>query len=100
MKLRITGASHFVNRMFEACGPYQWAREFLKNSLEAKSTKIEFGIEWQAVDKLGVYRRTIADHGCGMDGNELVEVFSTLDAGAHRTGGIHGHVGGGQNLAS
>jgi hypothetical protein len=54
MKIDIVGASHFVNRMFEACGNYQWAREFLKNSLEAGANKIEFGIEWQAVEKLGV----------------------------------------------
>jgi hypothetical protein len=43
---QITGASAFVNRMFEACGSYQWAREFLKNSLEAEDSKVEFGIEW------------------------------------------------------
>jgi hypothetical protein len=30
-KLSIVGASVFVNRMFEACGNYQWVREFLKN---------------------------------------------------------------------
>src|SRR5215470_1021142 len=82
MKLNITGASHFVNRMFEACGPYQWAREFLKNSLEAQATKVEFGIEWQAVEKLGVYRRTIMDDGCGMDREELLSFFSTLGEGA------------------
>ena len=35
MKVSITGASNFVNHMFEACGNYQWARELLKNSLEA-----------------------------------------------------------------
>ena len=36
-KLAIVGASHFVNRMFEACGNYQWAREFLKNSHRSRS---------------------------------------------------------------
>jgi hypothetical protein len=44
-KLSIVGASVFVNRMLEACGNYQWAREFLKNSLEANATKVDFGIE-------------------------------------------------------
>ena len=39
-KLAIVGASHFVNRMFEACGNYQWAREFLKNASEAGATKV------------------------------------------------------------
>ena len=71
-KIAIVGASHFVNRMFEACGNYQWAREFLKNSLEAGATKVEFGIEWQAVEKHGIYRRTIIDNGLGMSKDELL----------------------------
>lgn len=65
-KLAIVGASHFVNRMFEACGNYQWAREFLKNAIEANASKVEFGIEWNAVEKFGLYRRTIVDNGLGM----------------------------------
>ena len=40
-KLAIVGASHFVNRMFEACGNYQWAREFLKNAIEASGLSIK-----------------------------------------------------------
>lgn len=53
MKLDIVGASHLVNRMFEACGQHQWARELLKNALEAGATRVEFGFEWQAVVRLG-----------------------------------------------
>lgn len=100
MKLRITGASNFINRMFEACGTYQWAREFLKNALEAKASKIEFGIEWQAVEKSGVYRRTIADNGVGMDRDELLNFFSTLGTGAKKIGGIHDNFGVGGKIAS
>jgi hypothetical protein len=100
MKLQITGASNFVNRMFEACGTYQWAREFLKNSVEAGATKIEFGIEWQAVEQLGVYRRTVADDGCGMDRAELLRFFSTLGEGARKIGGIHENFGVGAKIAA
>ncbi|MBY0318307.1 MAG: ATP-binding protein [Reyranella sp.] len=99
-KLAIVGASNFVNRMFEACGNYQWAREFLKNSIEANATKVEFGIEWQAVEKFGVYRRTVADNGMGMTGNELLRFFSTLGEGAKRIGGIHDNFGVGAKIAS
>jgi hypothetical protein len=99
-KLAIVGASHFVNRMFEACGNYQWAREFLKNSYEAGATKVEFGIEWQAVEKLGVYRRTISDNGSGMTKEELLSFFSTLGAGAKRIGGVHDNFGVGAKVAS
>ena len=70
-KIQITGASIWVRRMFEACGPHQWARELLKNSLEAGATKVEFGIEWQAVKKFGIYRRTVIDNGSGMNRDEL-----------------------------
>jgi DNA topoisomerase VI subunit B len=100
MKLRITGASNWVNRMFEACGAYQWAREFLKNSLEAEAARIEFGIEWQAVEKKGIYRRIIIDNGSGMDRDELLRFFSTLGEGARRIGGIHDNFGVGAKIAS
>jgi Histidine kinase-, DNA gyrase B-, and HSP90-like ATPase len=99
-KLAIVGASHFVNRMFEACGNYQWAREFLRNSLEAGATKVEFGIEWQAVEKEGLYRRVIADNGSGMTREELLCFFSTLGEGAKRIGGIHDNFGVGAKIAS
>src|SRR5688572_15122875 len=100
MKLSITGASNFVNRMFEACGIYQWAREFLKNALEAGATRVEFGIEWQAVESLGVYRRTIADNGGGMIGEELLRYFSTLGQGAKKIGGVHDNFGVGARIAA
>jgi hypothetical protein len=100
MKLDIVGASHFVNRMFEACGNYQWAREFQKNALEAGATKVEFGIEWQAVEKDGVYRRTISDNGSGMTREELLRFFSTLGEGARRIGGVHDNFGVGAKIAS
>ena len=100
MKIEITGASNFVNRMFEACGPYQWAREFLKNAIEADATRVEFGIEWQAVEKVGVYRRTVADDGCGMDREELREFFSTLGTGKKKIGTVHDNFGVGAKIAS
>lgn len=99
-KVQITGASDWVRRMFEACGPHQWARELLKNSLEAKATQIEFGIEWQAVEKLGVYRRTIIDNGSGMNRDDLLKFFSTLGAGAKKIGGIHDNFGVGAKIAT
>jgi len=98
-KLGIVGASHFVNRMFEACGNYQWAREFLKNSIEAGATKVEFGIEWQAVEKHGIYRRTVSDNGAGMTKDDLLSFFSTLGDGAKRIGGVHDNFGVGAKIA-
>lgn len=100
MKLRITGASNFVNRMYEACGSYQWVREFLRNSMEGHATRVEFGIEWQAVQKLGCYRRTIIDDGDGMNADELLRFFSTLGEGGKKIGGVHDNFGVGAKIAS
>jgi hypothetical protein len=46
--------------------------------------------------KLGVYRRTVADNGAGMDRDELYRFFSTLGQGAKKIGGIHDNFGVGQ----
>lgn len=99
-EMKITGASNFVNRMFEAGGKYQWARELLKNSLEAEATRVEFGIEWQAVAEHGVYHRTVADNGIGMDKEELRRFFSTLGEGGKKIGGVHDNFGVGAKIAS
>lgn len=99
-KIQIIGASIWVRRMFEACGPHQWARELLKNSLEAGATKVEFGIEWQAVKKFGIYRRTVIDNGSGMNRDELKTFFSTLGAGNKKIGGIHDNFGVGAKIAT
>jgi hypothetical protein len=100
MKQRIVGAVHWTNRLFEACGSYQWAREFLKNSLEANATRVEFGIEWQAVARFGVYRRTVIDNGIGMSKEELLRFFLSLGEGAKKIGGVHDHFGVGAKIAS
>lgn len=89
-----------MNRMFEACGKFQWAREFLKNALEANADKIEFGIEWQAVRQLGTYRRTVIDNGEGMSSEELLDFFSTLGTGSKKIGGIHDNFGVGAKIAA
>jgi len=100
MKLDISGASNWVTRMFDACGPYQWARELLKNALEADATRVEFGIEWQAVERLGSYRRTIVDNGCGMNRAELLKYFRTLGVGAKKIGSSHDNFGVGAKIAT
>lgn len=60
-KVGITGASAFIRRMYEAGGNFQWARELLMNSIEADANRVEFGLEWNAVEAAGIYRRVVAD---------------------------------------
>jgi hypothetical protein len=100
LKIDITGASNFLRRLYEACGPYQWAREFLVNAVEAGATKILFGLEWQAVQHGAAYRRTVLDNGEGMSADELLRFFSTLGRGAKSIGGVHENYGIGAKIAS
>jgi hypothetical protein len=100
MRVKITGASAFVNRMFEAAGPFQYVREFAKNSIEAGATRVEFGIEWQAVESIGVYRRTVVDNGAGMSAKEMLDFFSTLGASGKIVAGVHDNYGVGAKIAA
>jgi hypothetical protein len=99
-KVEIQGASKFAQRFFSECGQFQWARELLQNSVEAKATKIEFGLEWQAVVQHQVYRRIIADNGIGMTPNELVKFFKTLGLSSKNTDGLENNYGIGAKIAS
>jgi hypothetical protein len=91
--MRATGIHHQVDRVYRESGAHQWVRETFINVLEAGGTRCEFGIEWQAVENLGVYRRTIADDGCGMVPDELRGFFNTWGGGGKPIGGLHENFG-------
>lgn len=93
LPMETSGTQHLVNRTYRESGPFQWARETYVNALEAGATRVEFGIEWQAVANKGVYRRVIADNGCGMDAEQLVEFFNTYGGGGKPIGGVHENFG-------
>ena len=56
------GLHNIINRIYRETGIFQWLRELLQNSIEAGATRILAGIEWQAVESRGVYRRLFADN--------------------------------------
>lgn len=99
MKNLFTGEveyTHAINHLkhdYDSCVPFQWVRECLENSKESGATKVEFGIEWQAVEKKKVYRRTIADNGKGMSAEELPRNFSGIGDGSKKIGGAHDNYG-------
>src|SRR5262245_59883902 len=93
-------ASNFCNLMYEASGLYQWARTLLKYAREAGATSVEFGLEWQAVQKKQVYRRVVMDNGCGMDRAELHNYFHDLGAGGKKLGGVHENFGVGAKIST
>jgi len=84
-----TGLHNIIDRIFRETGPYQWLRELFQNSCEAGATRILVGIEWQAVEAAGVYRRLFADDGKGMNSEELMRFFRTLGEGGKPVGGRH-----------
>lgn len=99
-ELQFKNTSSVVRRTYAACGDFQWACELLMNSIEAGATKVEFGIEWQAVEQLGIYRRIISDNGCGMTAQELRDFFSSLGEGKRDTSGIHTNFGIGGKIST
>lgn len=91
--MKASGIQHQVARVYREGGPYQWVRETLTNAMEAEATRVEFGVEWQAVESQGVYRRMIADDGVGMTPEQLVRFFNTWGGGGKPIGGVHENFG-------
>ena len=91
--MRTEGTANFVNRAYRESGVSQWVRETAKNAEEAGATQLLFGVEWQAVESLGVYRRLIADNGKGMSGSELEAFFNVFGGGGKPIGGEHQNFG-------
>src|SRR5215216_3179558 len=57
LPMKVAGTHHIIECTYRESGSFQWVRETLINALQAKATRIEFGIEWQAVESRGVHRR-------------------------------------------
>jgi hypothetical protein len=93
LPMKTAGTQHLIDRTYREGGPFQWVRETLTNALEAGASRVEFGIEWQAVESMGVYRRVISDNGCGMTADELVAFFNTFGGGGKPIGGVHENFG-------
>ena len=73
--------------------PGQWLRELKENADEAGASNIHFGIEWQGVENLGVFRRLVADDGKGMDEQEINQFMRTYGGGGKPIGAEHENFG-------
>ncbi|MFN8173750.1 MAG: hypothetical protein U0T02_01625 [Solirubrobacteraceae bacterium] len=93
LPMKAAGTQHFIERIHREGGAFQWVRETYVNALEAGATRVAFGVEWQAVENLGVYRRVIADDGRGMTADQLQEFFNTFGGGGKPIGGVHENYG-------
>jgi hypothetical protein len=70
--------TRIVEHLYADTAALQWVRETYANLIEAGATRGHYGIEWQGVESKGVYRRYVADNGCGMDADELEAYFSKI----------------------
>lgn len=82
-----------IERTYGESSTYQWVRETYRNAVEAKATRILYGIEWQGVENSGVYRRYVADNGIGMSPDDLRMFFRTYGGGGKPIGGEHENYG-------
>jgi hypothetical protein len=99
IQVPVDGTKHLIDRYYREVSPYQWVRETARNAVEAGATRIEYGIEWQAVELHGIYRRTIADNGHGMDPEELLAFFRAFGGGGKPIGGMHENFGIGAKIS-
>lgn len=91
--MQTSGVQYLIERTYREGGRYQWVRELLVNALEAGAKRVEFGIDWAAVEKLGVYRRVVMDDGVGMTPDQMTRYFNTFGAGGKAIGGLHENFG-------
>ncbi len=88
-----TGVRHLVERAYRESGELQYLRELLVNAIEAGAHRIEFGPEWRAVEREGVYRLMVADDGAGMGPEQLLEFLNTFGGGGKPIGDAHENYG-------
>ncbi len=87
--LRFLGVGNMLDREYRNSPAYQWARELVRNGIEADARNIEIGVEWQAVVARNVYRFQYSDDGVGMTREELRNYMRTLGKGSKVVGGPH-----------
>jgi len=96
----VGGVQHLVERAYRESGRLQFVRELFKNALEAGAKRIEFGPEWQAVEKHGVYRFMIADDGKGMGPGQIEAYLNTFGGGGKPIGDAHENFGVGSKTST
>ena len=87
--LRFLGVGNMLEREYRNTPAFQWARELVRNGIEANAKNIQIGVEWRAVETNGVYRLQYADDGYGMSREDLRTYMSTLGKGGKIVGGPH-----------
>ena len=92
---------HLVERLMLEARPQQFVRELVQNSIESGATEIEISPDWHIVEetKGKTYRFMIADNGCGMGEQELVEYMNKVSCSGHGVSVYGGNYGIGAKIA-
>lgn len=87
-KVEVPGANvhYLIKQAYDAGAPYQWAREALVNSLQAKATWVDFGLDEESFTRHGIARRYVADNGIGMTEEQIQEFLSSFGGGGRPIG--------------
>ena len=96
----VGGVQYLVERAYRESHPLQFVRELFTNSRESGATRIEFGPEWQGVEKDGVYRLMVADNGSGMGPGQIEAYLNTFGGGGKPIGDAHENFGVGSKTAT
>ena len=91
--MSVSGVRFLVERAYRESGELQYLRELLINGLEAGASRFEFGPEWNAVEREGVYRLMAADDGKGMNPAEMLKFLNTFGGGGKPIGDAHENYG-------
>ena len=89
----VGGVQHLIERAYREGSELQYLRELTRNALEAGASRVEFGPEWGAVERHGVYRLIVADNGKGMGPEQLLRFLNTFGGGGKPIGEAHENFG-------
>lgn len=90
-----------IETLYHSGRPLQWAREFGFNSIEAGATLVSYTVDFVTARERGIYRRMIADNGCGMTRPELSAFINQIGGGkSKRSAGASDNLGQGAKVAS
>jgi hypothetical protein len=97
-RLEFRNVGKFVDREYRSCQRHQYARELLDNSIAAGATKVLFGMEFQAAERLGIFRRLVADNGSGMSEEAMLRLYESLGESTKLIDGPHDNFGIGSRI--
>jgi hypothetical protein len=91
--MSVIGLEHMIDRAWRESGKHQYIRETLVNAIEAKASRIHYGVDWEHFNKSNHFRLMICDNGHGMSSDELHHYMSSFGGSSKLVGGMHQNYG-------